>query len=172
MPTMVGAVVGVSGPPPGDAVGFGDWVRPWLGAMARLAGRLAVGADRDEVVQDALARAWRKRGQYDASRGTPAAWLLVITADQARKAVRRTRPGLVALWDGEDWERPELDARTDVEDAIAGLPSRQRLAVDCYYFAELSIAETAAVMGCPEGALKSALSDARARLRVRLEVSE
>ncbi|NUR97958.1 MAG: RNA polymerase sigma factor, partial [Kribbellaceae bacterium] len=34
------------------------------------------------------------------------------------------------------------------------------------------IAETAAVMGCSEGTVKSTLSDARARLRVVLEVSE
>ncbi|HZX02523.1 RNA polymerase sigma factor [Kribbella sp.] len=167
--------MGVAGPP-GDGPGFAAWVRPWVGAMARLAGRLAVGVERDDVVQEALARAWAKRHQYDASRGTPAAWLLAITADQARKAVRRTRPGLVALWDVEVdrrvQDRPDLDARMDVEDAVAGLPARQRLAVDCYYFADLSIAETAAVMGCSEGTVKSTLSDARARLRVRLEVSE
>ncbi|GAA3108939.1 hypothetical protein GCM10010530_35360 [Kribbella aluminosa] len=170
---MVGEVVGAAQAPPGDGPGFVAWVRPWLGAMARLAGRLAAGVDRDDVVQEALARAWVKRGQYDASRGTPAAWLLAITADQARKAVRRTRPGLVALRDVEDDGRvQELDARMDVEDAVAGLPARQRLAVDCYYFADLSIAETAAVMGCSEGTVKSTLSDARTRLRVRLEVSE
>ena len=163
-------VVGVQGPP-GDEGAFGAWVRPHLGAMARLAGRLAVGADRDDVVQEALARAWAKRSQYDGSRGTPSAWLLAITADQARKAVRRTHRGLVLLPDDEG-RRPDLDARMDVEDAVQALPARQRLAVDCYYFADLSIAETAAVMGCSEGTVKSTLSDARARLRVVLEVSE
>ncbi|NUS00014.1 MAG: RNA polymerase sigma factor [Kribbellaceae bacterium] len=171
MPTMTGEpVVGVQGPP-GDAGAFVEWVRPHLGAMARLAARLAVGADRDDVVQEALARAWAKRSQYDESRGTPSAWLLAITADQARKAVRRTHRGLVLLPDDES-RRPDLDARMDVEDAVQALPARQRLAVDCYYFADLSIAETAAVMGCSEGTVKSTLSDARARLRVVLEVSE
>lgn len=171
-------VVGVQGPPPGDEAGFVAWVRPHLGAMARLAGRLAVGADRDDVVQEALARAWVKRSQYDQSRGTPSAWLLAITADQARKAVRRTRRGLVLLSDDDhhttpaQHARPDLDARMDVEDAVQALPPRQRLAVDCYYFADLSIAETAAVMGCSEGTVKSTLSDARARLRVVLEVNE
>src|SRR6266516_7781543 len=92
MPTMTdepaAAVVGL----PADGAGFVEWVRPHLPAMARLAARLAGGADRDDIVQEALARAWSKRGQYDASRGTASSWLLAITADQARKAARRLRP--------------------------------------------------------------------------------
>ncbi|WP_350273932.1 sigma-70 family RNA polymerase sigma factor [Kribbella sp. HUAS MG21] len=167
-------VAGVVGPP-GDGAGFVAWVRPHLGAMARLAARLAVGADRDDIVQEALARAWAKRAQYDPSRGTPSAWLLAITADQARKAVRRMRAGGASLSVVEDagpTTRPDLDARMDVEHAIGSLTNRQRLAVDCYYFADLSIADTAAVMGCSEGTVKSTLSDARARLRTLLEVTE
>ncbi|MET9270795.1 RNA polymerase sigma factor [Kribbella sp. NPDC003557] len=176
MPTMTGEpVVGVQGPP-GDGPGFVVWVRPHLVAMARLAGRLAVGADRDDIVQEALARAWAKRAQYDPSRGTPSAWLLAITADQARKAVRRMRsgPSLALIEDAGPVasRRPDLDARMDVDHAIMSLSARQRLAVDCYYFADLSIAETAAVMGCSEGTVKSTLSDARNRLRTLLEVTE
>jgi RNA polymerase sigma-70 factor (ECF subfamily) len=52
------------------------------------------------------------------------------------------------------------------------LTARQRQAVDCLYFAGLTVAETAAVMGCAEGTVKSTLSDARARLRTLLEVAE
>src|SRR2546423_2135232 len=97
MPTMTGEPVAGVQAPPWDGPGFVAWVRPHLVAMARLAGRLAVGADRDDIVQEALARAWAKRSQYDAGRGTPSAWLLAITADQARKAVRRMRPGGASL---------------------------------------------------------------------------
>ena len=158
--------------PPSDGAGFAGWVRPHLPAMAHLAARLAVGADRDDIVQEALARAWSKRSQYDAGRGTASAWLLAITADQARKAARRLRP--VGELDDHDAavSRPDLDARMDVDHALATLSARQRLAVDCYYFADLSVADTAAVMGCSEGTVKSTLSDARARLRTLLEVSE
>lgn len=172
MPTMTEEPAVVVGPP-SDGSGFAEWVRPHLPAMARLAARLAVGADRDDIVQEALARAWSKRSQYDATRGTASAWLLAITADQARKAARRLRPvGELDDHDGPVSRRPDLDARMDVDHALASLSARQRLAVDCYYFADLSIADTAAVMGCSEGTVKSTLSDARARLRTLLEVSE
>lgn len=163
--------------PPDDGPEFVEWVRPHLPAMARLAARLAVGADRDDIVQEALARAWSKRQQYDATRGSASAWLMAITADQARKAARRLRP--VAELDDERAEAEgdpvrlaDPDARIDVANALTGLSERQRLAVDCFYFADLSVADTAAVMGCSEGTVKSTLSDARARLRSMLEVSE
>ncbi|WP_232828495.1 RNA polymerase sigma factor [Kribbella monticola] len=158
--------------PPADGAAFVDWVRPHLAAMARLAARLAAGTDRDDIVQESLARAWMKRHQYDASRGTASSWLLAITADQARKAVRRLRP-VAELGDHDAAEaRQDVEGRVDVDQALTSLSARQRLAVDCYYFADLSIGDTAAVMGCSEGTVKSTLSDARARLRSLLEVSE
>jgi RNA polymerase sigma-70 factor (ECF subfamily) len=152
---------------PDTADAYADWLRPYLPAMARLAARLAPDADRDDVVQEALTRAWRKRHQYDARRGTPSAWLLAITADQARQARRRQRP-TPFVGDVASRVRPTED-RMDVEAAVARLPPRQRLAVDCFYFVGLSVAETAAVMRCSEGTVKSTLSDARQKMKPLLE---
>ena len=149
---------------------FAAWVDPELSKMSRLAARLAPDADRDDVVQEALVRAWRKRDQYNERRGTPATWLLAITADQARRARRRRRPFAVL---GEITVPASLpDDQVDVEAAVARLSGRQKLAVDCFYFVDLSVTETAAVMGCSEGTVKSTLSDARKRLRRILEVGD
>jgi RNA polymerase sigma-70 factor (ECF subfamily) len=137
--------------------------------MSRLAARLAPAADRDDVVQEALVRAWLRRHQYDADRGTASAWLLAITADQARKASRRRWP-----WPpiAGSTPAPGPEDRFDLERALLRLTSRQRLAVNCFYFADLTIRETAAVMRCSDGTVKSTLADARAKLRPLLEVSE
>ena len=147
---------------------FGTWVSPHVRAMSLLAARLSSEAERDDVVQEALGRAWAKRDQFDPTRGTPAAWLLAITADQARRARTRRRP-LIGLLPSRI--RP-VDDELDLAAAVARLAPRQRLAVDCFYFAGLSVAETAAVMRCSEGTVKSTLSDARARLRPLLEVPD
>ncbi len=144
---------------------FGAWVAPHLRAMSLLAARLSSDSERDDVVQEALIRAWTKRAQFDPQRGTPSAWLLAITADQARRARSRRRP-LLGMLPGR--VRP-LDDELDLASAIARLSGRQRLAVDCFYFVGLGVAETAAVMGCSEGTVKSTLSDARNRLRTLLE---
>jgi RNA polymerase sigma factor (sigma-70 family) len=148
-------------------------VRPHLRLLANLVARLAPGADRDDVVQDALARAWAKRRQFDPARGTPGAWLCAIAADQALKARRRWRPAVPLVAARADAPAVEgTAALVDLERALARLSRRQRLAVECVYFVGLSVADTATVMGCAEGTVKSTLADARARLRPMLEVSE
>jgi len=155
---------------PDTADAFADWVRPQLAVMTRLAARLAPDADHEDVVQEALVRAWRKRRQFDPARGTPAGWLCAITADQARRARRRRRP--LAILASVPARIRSSEDRLDVEYALGRLAPRQRLAVDCFYFVGLSVTETASVMGCSEGTVKSTLSDARNRLRSLLEVSD
>lgn len=143
---------------------FATWVSPHLALMARVAARLAPAADRDDVVQEALSRAWRRRSTYDADRGTAAAWLAAIVAGEARRARSRTRPSLELVDAAVEDRRRDLD----LERAVARLPARQREAVDLHYFAGLTVVETAAAMGCAEGTVKSTLSDARNRLRTLL----
>lgn len=154
---------------PATAEQFAAWVRPHLPAMSRLAARFAPDADRDDVVQEAMTRAWTKRRQFDPDRGSASAWLLAITADQAAKARRRSSRAPAALPDASPPADP--DAGLDVERALTRLSERQRQAVDCVYFIGLTIVETAAVMGCAEGTVKSTLADARAKLRTLLEVA-
>ena len=149
---------------------FSESVRPVLPAMARVAARLAVGIDSDEVVQEALVRAWQKRDTFDPRRGSFDTWLLAITADKARRA-RQRRTLAPAL--APTAPLPQLsEARLDPEAAVGHLAPRQRLAINCFYFADLSVAQTAAAMGCSKGTVKSTLSDARARLRQLLAVSD
>lgn len=160
---------------PTDAGEFTEWVRPHLPAMARLAARLAPQADRDDVVQEALARAWTKRRTYRPDRGSPATWLLAITADQAAKARRRAASvgRIAAALATVRGAKAEAGAgEIDLERALARLTARQRLAIDCVYFVGLTVAETAALMRCSTGTVKSTLSDARARLRALLAVTE
>jgi RNA polymerase sigma-70 factor (ECF subfamily) len=153
-----------------EADEFADWVRPALLPMTRLARRLAPDHDPQDVVQDALVRAWRKRHLFDPERGTATTWLLAITADRARDA-RRTRVRRFRVVDDTS-EPPEVaapaedvDADLDLDRAIGALPERQRLAVELHYYLGLTIAETAAVMECSDGTVKSTLHDARISLR-------
>lgn len=152
---------------PEPAEVFAEWVDPHLPVMGNVAARLAPAVDRDDVVQESLLRAWKKRHHYDANRGGPRTWLIAITADQARRARRKARPASVLGVFSRP--APSVDDRLDVDDAVARLPPRQRLAVDCFYFVDLSIAETAAVMRCSPGTVKSTLADARKRLRDLLD---
>lgn len=148
---------------------FGAWVGPHLRSMALLAARLTSLDERDDVVQEALSRPWSRRSTFDPARGSASAWLLAIVADQARRHRTRRRWRPAASPDHGPTET-DRDRDLDLDAALARLTDRQRLAVDCVYFVGLSVAETAAVMGCAEGTVKSTLSDARGRLRTLLEV--
>lgn len=147
---------------------FAEWAAPSLLAMSRLARRFAPNADPDDIVQEALTRGWRKRHQFDPTRGTATTWLLAITADQAR-AARRRRIRRLHLVD-EHADVPDVavsdsPADVDLERAVTQLADRQQLAVQLHYFVGLSVDETASVMGCTAGTVKSTLYDARSRLR-------
>jgi RNA polymerase sigma-70 factor (ECF subfamily) len=156
-----------------EADEFADWVRPALLPMTRLARRLAPDHDPQDVVQDALTRAWRKRHLFDPDRGAATTWLLAITADRAREA-RRSRTRRLGVVDdtGEAPDvpapAPDVDADLDLDRAIGALPERQHLAVELHYFLGLTVAETASVMDCSAGTVKSTLFDARTHLRTAL----
>jgi len=132
--------------------------------MTRFAGRLVPTADRDDLVQDALLRAWRRWHTYDAERGAALPWLLTILADQGRRRRVRARPPALPL-SGDGQVVHVVPTDVDLERAMKGLSPRQRMAVDLYYFVDLDVATIAAVMGCAPGTVKATLSQARARLR-------
>jgi RNA polymerase sigma factor (sigma-70 family) len=150
---------------PATAAEFADAVRPHMAAMTRLAARLGPRGGQDDVVQEALVRAWRHRSRFNGARGSFSAWLMTIVANEARRAAGRLRLPVQVV----PVAPPSTsDDHLDVEQALTRLSTRQRLAVDCFYFAGLSLTETAAVMRCSEGTVKSTLSDARDRLRREL----
>jgi RNA polymerase sigma-70 factor (ECF subfamily) len=146
---------------------FACWVQPHLTVMARYAARQVAPADRDDVVQEALIRAWQRWSTYDESRGTPAAWLLGIVADRARRHRSRlsTRQHAGAVVELVEQGASSVGRDVDLERAVDGLSRRQRQAVDLHYFVGLDVATVADVMGCAPGTVKATLHQARARLR-------
>lgn len=155
----------------GAAEEFASWVAPHWSAMTGLAFRLVPRSDVDDVVQEALASAWRQRDRFDPGRGSARTWLLTLTADQARRLHRRALRVPVPMSDvpvaGSD-ELPD----PDLDRAVRALPSRQRLAVELFYYLGLPVSEVAPVMGCAEGTVKSTLADARVRMRRTLGEAE
>jgi RNA polymerase sigma factor (sigma-70 family) len=143
---------------------FAEWVRPHLAVMRRAAAVGAVGIDPDDVVQEALVRAWRKRTSYDPQRGSARTWLLAITADRARRMRARRARFEFANPDAAGEAIPHVSADLDLRQAVTALAPRQRQAVLLFYYVDLSIEETARLMGCAEGTVKSTLADARKNL--------
>ena len=145
---------------------FAGWVAPHLVLMGRYARRLVAEADAEDVVQEALERAWRRWSTYDATRGGPVPWLLAIVADRARR--KRVRARLTAPWRPVEQVVYADPPDVDLERAVKALSMRQRTAVTLYYFVDLDIATVAEVMDCAPGTVQATLHQARARLREML----
>jgi len=144
---------------------FARWVEPHLLVLSRYAGRHVAPSDRDDVVQEALIRAWQRWSTYDESRGTPAAWLIGILADRCRRHRTRSAGPVMSLVERDDHADPTTPADLDLERALDRLTTRQRTAVELHYFVGLDVASIAAAMGCAPGTVKATLHQARARLR-------
>jgi RNA polymerase sigma-70 factor (sigma-E family) len=133
-------------------------------------------ADGEDLLQSALERLLRSRHRVESDlEGYLRRILYNLAADGwRRRATGQRRLALLrrasAGADGTDG--PHLATATaavDLRDALvrllAQLPRRQRTVIVLRYWVQLSEAETAAVLGCSEGAVKSAASRGMARLR-------
>ncbi len=140
-------------------------------------------AEAEEAVQDAFVKAHRALGRFRP--GAPLRpWLLTIVANEARNRARASgRRERLALRVAEE-RRPgdavpspeaallDHERRDELLVAVAELPQRDRDAIACRYLLDLSEEETAAVLGCPRGTVKSRVSRALGRLRERLEETD
>lgn len=155
----------------GAATDFDSWVAPHLGVLRRMASLYAGRSDREDLIQETLSRAWIRRLDFDPARGSANAWLCAILIDRARKSWRRTQPQLAANGELPTTAVPDTgaDASLDIRRAVARLPRRQREVIVLHYYADLSIADTAELLRCSAGTVKSQLFDARKRLEKELD---
>lgn len=109
----------------------------------------------EELAQDTLAQLCRRWAKID----RPEAWLTRVALNTAnswwrrrvaeRKAYRRhgTAP--------DELRPPDPADAVAVRRAVSSLPRRQQTALILRFYEDLSVAQTAAVMGCAEGTVKS-----------------
>ncbi|OLF10269.1 RNA polymerase subunit sigma-24 [Actinophytocola xinjiangensis] len=96
--------------------------------------------------------------------------MLRVWLDERRRPWRREQP-TADLPDVEQPTRHEVVDRAQVLDLLDGLPPRQRAAVVLRLYCDLSVAETAEILGCTAGTVKSQTARGLDTLRARaLEV--
>jgi RNA polymerase sigma-70 factor (sigma-E family) len=126
-----------------------------------------------DLVQEGLIRVYVAWPRLERRGGELAyARMAVVSAflDATRKRSSRERPEVEHhdRSSGEDVATAVAD-RAALMAALARLPERQRACVVLRYFEELDVRETAAVLRCSEGTVKSQTSRALASLRAMFE---
>jgi len=130
----------------------------------------------EDLLQEVFLQVWRDAPSYSPERGTPEAWLVMITRSRAidkLRSIRRRFKSFVSM------ERPSgqsydaevesgaaaSEARIMVNSALAQLPDNQRQVLEMAYFDGLSQTEIAARTNEPLGTVKTRMRAALQRLR-------
>lgn len=124
-----------------------------------------------DLTQETLARAWvhwRRLRRMD--RGD--LWLRRVALNLAKSHFRHTKVERTAMtrmpWAEERTDDPDAAERLAVREALAHLTHRQREAVVLRYMDDLSVEQTAAVMGCSVGTIKKLTARALVSLREQI----
>jgi RNA polymerase sigma-70 factor (sigma-E family) len=146
-------------------------VRPRLvGALALHCGDRGTA---EELAQEALARVWERWTQVQQMQN-PSAWTYRVAFNLAtswfrrRAAETRARERSVPV----SPPMPDHAQAVAVRQAVAALPPRRRAALVLRYYLDLSVADTAEVMGCSQGAVKALCAQAATTLRAHPLLTE
>jgi RNA polymerase sigma-70 factor (ECF subfamily) len=146
------------------------------GLALRVLGDMATA---EEVTLDVYTQVWRQATSYSPKRGTPAAWLFMLTRS---RAIDRLRSGAqeqrrFASFDAETptaVSTPEessvvAERRRFVQEAFAALVPEQREVIELVYFSGLSHREIAPKLGLPLGTVKTRIRLGMMKLRDLLQ---
>ena len=127
----------------------------------------------EDVVQDALIKAWKLRSRVRDPEKFPA-WLAMIGRHRAHDIFRKRRTVPLSATIDEaiepSWATqtngPELDRR--LHSALAALPELHRAALTLRYFEEMDYRSIENILGLSNGALRGILGRALASMRKQL----
>jgi RNA polymerase sigma-70 factor (ECF subfamily) len=150
----------------GDSSGARSFVEMFEGTIFGLCYRM-VGhrQDAEDLTQEVFTRAFRSLAGWDRVRPLNP-WLLMIAANCCRTALsKRARLPECNEFSEDVPARPETVRDTDfaaaVQRALATLREDHRACFILFYEQELSVAQVAETLGCPEGTIKTWLHRAR-----------
>lgn len=139
--------------------------------------RLAEAITRDpeearDAVQEGFANALRELARYG-GRGSFEGWVWLCVLNAARMSRRRShRRGLPSAQEPAGGENDSTARDSRLLEQVAALPERQRIVLFLRYFADLSYAGIAEVLGVAPGTIAATLHAAHRTLREGLEEDE
>lgn len=147
---------------------FDEFVASALPPILRFA-RVLTGNEHDawDLTQDAFARVGA-RWTHVESTGNPVGYVRTALVRLNLNRLRRLRREVLTRSPPEPAARAEeYDEVLDLDAALSSLPPRQRTTLVLRFYEDLSVGQTAQVMRCSEGTVKTQTSRGLAALRER-----
>ena len=130
----------------------------------------------EEVTQDVFQIVWQHAGTFRPAAGTVGGWLVGITRHRAIDEIRSRRHKSRQREDSAEeagldrWAAPvnveqQAISRTDIRQALGGLPDAQRQAIELAYYGGLTSNEIATSLGTSVGTIKTRLRLGLVKLR-------
>jgi RNA polymerase sigma-70 factor (ECF subfamily) len=134
----------------------------------------------EDVTQDIFVQVWRQAANYDTSRGSPEAWIMMIARTRILDRLRSRSAGIVLkpvgdnlpdAPDAEDWPEDLAITRenaVNVRMALAELPNDQKHAIELAFFDGLTHVEISEKLSVPLGTIKTRIRLGLMKIRDRL----
>ena len=158
----------------GDESGMRSLVERFQGLVHSLCYRmLGHRQDAEDVAQDVFLRVFRSLHRWDAVRPLKP-WVLAIATNRCRTALEKRGRQPVAADQVVSFAASPASSRgrelaEELQQALECLREEYRTCFVLFYRQELSCAEVARVLGCPEGTVKTWLHRARRELAEHLQ---
>lgn len=132
-------------------------------------------AEAEELVQDTFVEVWRSATRYDPRRAAPERWILTMVRTRAIDRLRqngargRLHDNLMGEPRSESAQAPDVQVAASREakrlrEALASLPTEQRVVLEHAYDSGLSQSEIALATGTPLGTVKTRMRIAMMKL--------
>lgn len=138
----------------------------------------------EEVVLEVFWQVWQQSNQYNQTRGTISAWLVMMARSRAidRRRARERAGNILYIVDNSEFQDTHQDSGLDPEEqfynleqreavlsALAEMGDKQRKAIELAYFSGLSQSEIATQLQEPLGTIKTRIRAGVQILRERLK---
>ena len=149
----------------GDEPALRELLRRYERPLSHFIYRYTAGRDVEDLYQETWLRVVRAAARFEPGKRF-STWLFQIAVNLCRDWRRRAPPEATdaAYETAEEENLERVDAGVDVARLLARLPEQQREVLILRYFHDLTEDETAAILECPKGTVKSRMHQALARL--------
>lgn len=125
--------------------------------------------DAEDIIQNVFLKLWKYTEAFESREHTDK-WLTAVCVNESKNYIKSFFRNHLNIDDTEIVSPESFDTswQRDLFNAVMELPKKERMVVHLFYYEDLSVKDIAVILKIKESAVKTRLSRARNKLKVRL----